>query len=371
MSLFTLHWHQVAGVHSIIRNIFYPNPHPDNITGMLVADEVGLGKTCQAICVILFLVTAVLRQKKKFEPPPLLKIRPYLGETKDIPDLPTLVVVPGSVQAQWAVEFHIPDLPTLVVVPGSVQAQWAVEFRQSVNPEAFEVFTYGNTSESRRDFWAPDGPYHRSSKYPCQRIIIATHSSLSHDFGLLYASSPKPSEHGGRLPWDARRLPGFKDHVRTTLYSQSYLTVVVDEAHEFRNPGVKHTAAVAILKQSSARLIMTATPLQTGTRDISAMGRLVGVPYFKTAEALQVDKADLAEIKKAQRSLGPDHDPLSSGDDPQKQVSSRIAQGKRKYFEGHILRRTLDSVDNEKKRLIDIPPYKTIVVPLKLLEKET
>ena len=72
MSLFTLHWHQVAGVHSIIRNIFYPNPHPDNITGMLVADEVGLGKTCQAICVILFLVTAVLRQKKKFEPPPLL-----------------------------------------------------------------------------------------------------------------------------------------------------------------------------------------------------------------------------------------------------------------------------------------------------------
>ena len=69
------------------------------------------------------------------------------------------------------------------------------------------------------------------------------------------------------MPWEMPpTLPGFKDNVKLSLFSQKYLTIVLDEAHEFRNLGPKHTAAFAILQQSAVRLVMTATPLQTSTR---------------------------------------------------------------------------------------------------------
>ena len=69
------------------------------------------------------------------------------------------------------------------------------------------------------------------------------------------------------MPWEARRrLPGYQTKIRATLYNQDYLAVILDEAHEFRNPGPKHNAAYEILQSALVRLIMTATPLQTSIR---------------------------------------------------------------------------------------------------------
>lgn len=101
------------------------------------------------------------------------------------------------------------------------------------------------------------------------------------------------------------------------------------------------------------------------------MGRLVGIRYFMTAESLQTDNFEQAEVKRLRKNLAPDHDPLSDDVDPARQYCSKVAKSKQKYFKDHILRRTVDSVDNKNNRLIDIPPYKTIVVPLKLQERET
>ena len=58
-----LHWHQLAGVHAIIRKCFTEKPTPNLCTGVLVSDEVGLGKTYQAATVIAFLADAAMRQK--------------------------------------------------------------------------------------------------------------------------------------------------------------------------------------------------------------------------------------------------------------------------------------------------------------------
>lgn len=52
---FNLHWHQLAGVHSIIRSLFTKDPNATHTTGVLIGDEVGLGKTAQAITLIAFL----------------------------------------------------------------------------------------------------------------------------------------------------------------------------------------------------------------------------------------------------------------------------------------------------------------------------
>lgn len=67
MQPISLHWHQLAGVHSVIRKIFTETPNSGGCHGILIADEVGLGKTFQAATLIAFLSDFILRQS--FEPP--------------------------------------------------------------------------------------------------------------------------------------------------------------------------------------------------------------------------------------------------------------------------------------------------------------
>jgi hypothetical protein len=51
-----------------------------------------------------------------------------------------------------------------------------------------------------------------------------------------------------------------------TLFSQRYLTVVVDEVHYMRNIGVKYLSALRIFKQGVLKLALTATPLLTAPK---------------------------------------------------------------------------------------------------------
>jgi hypothetical protein len=67
-----LHWHQLAGTHSIMRSILSPKPDPSRVLGILIADEVGLGKTAQAISVIAFVIQAVFLQQSKRKLPRIL-----------------------------------------------------------------------------------------------------------------------------------------------------------------------------------------------------------------------------------------------------------------------------------------------------------
>lgn len=68
----TLFWHQLAGVHAIIRMNFHPTRSSSLCNGTLVADEVGLGKTFQAATVVVFLTDLVYRQSMSLPMPPIL-----------------------------------------------------------------------------------------------------------------------------------------------------------------------------------------------------------------------------------------------------------------------------------------------------------
>lgn len=72
LDLIKLHWHQLAGVHAIIRKNFTSEPAKGRCTGILLADEVGLGKTFQAATVIAFMSDLVLRQSHNFPLPPMI-----------------------------------------------------------------------------------------------------------------------------------------------------------------------------------------------------------------------------------------------------------------------------------------------------------
>lgn len=67
-----LHWHQLAGVHSIVRSVFSEAPNPSHTAGVLIGDEVGLGKTAQAIAFIAFLQQTIVAQKSNRSLPRIL-----------------------------------------------------------------------------------------------------------------------------------------------------------------------------------------------------------------------------------------------------------------------------------------------------------
>jgi len=72
LSKLHLHWHQLAGVHSIVRSLFTEDKASSATLGVLVADEVGLGKSAQAITVIAFLIQVRWLQATDRKLPPLL-----------------------------------------------------------------------------------------------------------------------------------------------------------------------------------------------------------------------------------------------------------------------------------------------------------
>lgn len=80
LSKMRLHWHQLAGAHSIIRSLFTAEADSPHTTGVLVGDEVGLGKTTQAIAVIAFLNTLVwLQDTNRTNRPKIIRKFAYMS----------------------------------------------------------------------------------------------------------------------------------------------------------------------------------------------------------------------------------------------------------------------------------------------------
>lgn len=71
-----LHWHQLCGVHAVVRINFTETPAPNRCCGVLIADDVGLGKTFQAAATIAFLselyMRQMLRRSKSVPLPPII-----------------------------------------------------------------------------------------------------------------------------------------------------------------------------------------------------------------------------------------------------------------------------------------------------------
>jgi TATA-binding protein-associated factor len=75
----------------------------------------------------------------------------------------------------------------------------------------------------------------------------------------------KPSK--GARPWEAPALkwPG-PEALNGTVFGQKYLTVTVDEAHQFRNIGTKQWAALELLDLAQVKILLTGTPLHTAPK---------------------------------------------------------------------------------------------------------
>ncbi|KAJ3566666.1 hypothetical protein NP233_g6855 [Leucocoprinus birnbaumii] len=335
LSPLSLHWHQLAGVHSIIRRCFSAKKDPYLCKGVLVADEVGLGKTTQAITLLAFLNQCIYAQENGLPPPPILAERPYLGAAQ-----------------------KIPSHPHLIVCPGTLIAQWVNELRTLFRPKMVDVLVYDSSVDGEH-FWGPTGPVKKTLHRQHSVIIVASHSVVATEYRDRHVVKEKPRK--GALPWDIapqKKNAKFSD----SLLGQWFLTVTIDEAHHMRNLGIKHSAALRLLQQSTLRLIMTATPLHTSSKDISAIGRLVGLSYFMDEMALQDEKADSSRLRKAKR--------LDDDGESYKAEQLHITRRLHTKSKDRMLRRTANSKGFDNQPLISLPPYITILAILNLTPRE-
>ncbi|KAF9443968.1 hypothetical protein P691DRAFT_808051 [Macrolepiota fuliginosa MF-IS2] len=331
-----LHWHQLAGVHSILRSIFTTTKSENHVTGILVADEVGLGKTAQAVTLIAMLNQAIWIQEPErtysTSLPPVLRNRPWLGDAKRIPSLPHIILCPGTLIAQWVHELKVLFLPKSV-----------------------DILVYDGQTNGMA-FWGPSGPLQRSNHLPHNIIIVASHSVIFNDFKKLH----KPQARKGARPWT---IPPPKESLDGTIFAQRFLTAVVDEAHHMRNPGNKHTATLRLMEQAKVKLIMTATPLHTAPRDTAALARLVGIRHFHDEISFVEEKNDAANIRKAKK-LDDDGEAVRA---ERRQIIGRLQQ----RCHGHFLRRTTESVNWLGKPLLSLPPCHEIIGVVSLTRRET
>ncbi|KAF5347355.1 hypothetical protein D9756_010004 [Leucocoprinus leucothites] len=315
-----LHWHQLAGIHSIIRSIFTTKATEEHTTGVLIADEVGLGKTIQSVSVMGLLALIAVAIENQKSPPPIINDRPFLRGNRSLPSLPHLIFCPGTLIPQWVSELKI-----------------------LFTPHSVDIFVYDGQVNSQV-FWGPSGPIRSSLHAPYHVFIIASHSTVFNDFRKRHM----PLKRGkSARPWVIPN-PKSEGILEDTIFAHEFLTIVVDEAHLMRNAGNKHVATLRLLKQA---------------KDIASLGRLVGIPYFSTELSHEDDKEDAARLRKAKK-LDDDGAALNA---ERLHTVCRLQD----HIRGHLLRRTTASVDCTGKPLLDLPPYQEIIGLLKLTERET
>ncbi|KAH0583325.1 hypothetical protein H2248_011193 [Termitomyces sp. 'cryptogamus'] len=328
-----LHWHQLAGVHAAVQKLWsHRGDDGDRPIGVLIADEVGLGKTTQAIALLAFFNLAISAQLTNKPMPPILEERRYLGDSD-----------------------NIAPYPFLIVCPGTLVQQWVNEIKTLLRPFSFDIYVYDGLM-SGKDFWAREGPFYKSNHAPYHRIIVASHSIVFKEYNANHVAPKK-----GARPWEISP-PTKNAALENTLFGHDYLVTIVDEAHVVRNAGKQHSAILKLLQKSVVRIPMTATPLHTASKDIASMLRLVGLSYFFTEESFQQEKEDIAAFRRAKK----------LDDDGEAALAESLAAVKRLqgYGANYFIRRTSRSLDWQGQVLINLPKYVEIVGILKLTERE-
>lgn len=70
----------------------------------------------------------------------------------------------------------IQPLPHLIIMPGTLRAQWAHELQSLFRPHSIDILLYDSTKTGNPGFWAPEGPFHSSKQQPQNIVILMAHS---------------------------------------------------------------------------------------------------------------------------------------------------------------------------------------------------
>uniref|UniRef100_A0A663LK84 Transcription termination factor 2 n=1 Tax=Athene cunicularia TaxID=194338 RepID=A0A663LK84_ATHCN len=255
--------------------------------GGILADDMGLGKTLTMIALIL--AQKQLKTEKRKE-----KLEIWLSK-----NVSTVIASHG----------------TLIVCPASLIHHWKKEIDRRVYCGKLRVYLYHGSNRERHA--------EALSEYD---VVITT-------FSLLTKEVPTRKEEG--------EVPSGSTPC-SPLLRVAWARVILDEAHNIKNPKVQTSIAVCKLR-ASARWAVTGTPIQNNLQDMYSLLRFLRCSPF-----------DEYKVWKYQV------------DNNTKKGGERLSLLTRSL----LLRRTKDQLDSTGKPLVSLPQHSTQLHQLKLSAEE-
>ncbi|KAF9520456.1 hypothetical protein BS47DRAFT_1357316 [Hydnum rufescens UP504] len=345
-----LQWHQLLGIVSAVCQVFSSSDQASE-RGILLADEVGLGKTAQGLGLIAFLTQMVVH---------LSADRPFLRGKQEILE-----------------GIH------LIVAPNGLVQQWHSEAKTWFRGGAFDLFIYPNTPQQHEEFWKTNGAFFSSQfvkKKEFSRVILITsQNAIISDFKTSYEPLRKHA-----LPWkcpELKKQSGTTDRFNQTIFQLPILSLFLDEAHSLRR---KPSAFFPLRDCSSSVCLATATPIHTAPRDLLSLGYLLGISSICTPTMQTWSKTKEKEITALKSKI--------KGEAKQTIHASQVLQGDtldpmspvilhrnaqieyvteiQSCFHNRIIRRGINSKNHLGNPINNLPDYKDVPIWIKLTPKE-
>ncbi|KAM4730767.1 LOW QUALITY PROTEIN: transcription termination factor 2 [Anableps anableps] len=267
-----------------------------NPSGGILADDMGLGKTLTMISLML---TKKIEAKKEGEKKEEKKLDSWISKTDS-----SVVTSKG----------------TLVICPASLIHHWKKEIERHVKTGKMSVYLYHGASRERSARVLAD-----------YDVVVTTYSLVSKEIPVQKEDADKPSK-------DADHMPSHS----APLLRVSWARVVLDEAHNIKNPKVQTSMAVCQLR-ARARWAVTGTPIQNNLLDM-----------YSLLKFLRCSPFDEYKLWKAQVDNG----------------SNRGRERLNILTKTLLLRRTKDQLDSMGKPLVCLPKRTCEEHRLKLSEDE-
>ncbi|KAM9347432.1 transcription termination factor 2 [Symphorus nematophorus] len=266
-----------------------------NPCGGILADDMGLGKTLTMISLILSKKTKAKEEEEKKEE----KLENWISKTDS-----SLVVSKG----------------TLIICPASLVHHWKREIERHVKTGKLTVYLYHGPNREKSAKVLAD-----------YDVVVTTYSLVSKEIPVQKEDAEKPSKDADDVP--PRSAP---------LLRVAWARVVLDEAHNIKNPKVQTSMAVCQLR-ARARWAVTGTPIQNNLLDM-----------YSLLKFLRCSPFDEYKLWKAQVDNG----------------SKRGRERLNILTRSLLLRRTKDQLDSTGKPLVSLPDRTCEVHQLKLSQDE-
>ena len=218
---------------------------------------------------------------------------------------------------------------TLVVAPLSLIAQWEEEISTKTNLSCLVYYGDSRAGASSRSFRGVD-------------VVLTTYGTLQGE----YLQSTSPLSKGGKP---------------TTLLSHQWERVIVDEAHQIKNPGTAVSKSCCSIV-AAKRWAVTGTPIQNSLQDV------YGLMKFLKHEPW----SNHAFWKRAITTTEPpsDKDPGDVAHIPEHHGMAIAMDRVRRLLHPLILRRTKETMGADGKPILTLPPIDSSVVSVHLTEPE-
>uniref|UniRef100_A0A7N6BWE5 Transcription termination factor 2 n=1 Tax=Anabas testudineus TaxID=64144 RepID=A0A7N6BWE5_ANATE len=269
-----------------------------NPCGGILADDMGLGKTLTIISLIL---AKKVKAKEEDEKKEEKKLEKWISKTDS-----SIVVSKG----------------TLIICPASLIHHWKKEIERHVKTGKLTVYLYHGPNREKSAKLLAD-----------YDVVVTTYSLVSKEIPVQKEEAEKP-----RTDADDKDVPTPS----APLLRVAWARVVLDEAHNIKNPKVQTSMAVCQLR-ARARWAVTGTPIQNNLLDM-----------YSLLKFLRCSPFDEFKLWKAQVDNG----------------SKRGRERLNILTRTLLLRRTKDQLDSTGKPLVSLPDRTCEVHRLKLSEDE-